>query len=97
MKKNNPAFKDEVDEILNNVLRIGWNGNPEKNFPDLSEARKALDQAYQKKFLERLPKEHIDSPLQQSYKLGGTDVPSYKRGYRQALEDVKAAIKKEVG
>lgn len=35
----------------------------------------------------------LDSPLQQSWKLGGTDEESFRRGYLQAVTSIRQAIK----
>jgi hypothetical protein len=46
----------------------------------------------------RLPEvTDLDSPLQQSWKLGGTDETSYKHGYHHAISEVKSILKELEG
>lgn len=57
---------------------------------DIEWARQAIVEAVEG----LIPKvSDLDSPLQQSWKLGGTDEESFRRGYLQAVTSIRQAIK----
>jgi hypothetical protein len=83
-----------------------WQRQIETDYVDLSEKEKDSDRNEVREATDRiittvirelegrLPEvTDLDSPLQQSWKLGGTDETSYKHGYHHAISEVKSILK----
>jgi hypothetical protein len=85
MEMKDDTLRSQIDHILNAFRRNMYDSDVEATDAIIATVIAEIEQL--------IPEvTELDNPLQQSWKLGGTDENSYRHGYHHAVSTVKAIL-----